>query len=170
MTLLHSDLCLHVISSERAILAILPQTYKYFFVHFLFSYFAFLFFTVHIVTLHYIFSCVFITDLLPLIVNSMESNLELFLAYSWCLNSVHSGSSVIFIEWKKPFWKSSLQVNCYDHVTSGSKQTSQKGSLLEWKGDWNRREENPVSSLAAWVMSLWENNSTLLELSFLIVK
>lgn len=143
---------------------ILPQTYT----HFLFSYIALLFFTAHVTTWQYIVSCLFITDF-QLNVDSMGKDLELCIAYPWCLNSAHGGSSVIVIEWKKTFWKSSLQVNCYDHITPGLKQTTKKGTVLERKGNWNRRE-NQTPSLAAWATSLWENNSSWLELRFLTIK
>lgn len=165
MPLLHSDLYSHATSSERSTLAILPQTYT----HFLFSYIALLFFTAHVTTCQYIFSCLFITDLLQLNVDSMGKDLELCIAYPWCLNTAHGGSSVIVIEWKKTFWKSSLQVNCYDHITPGLKQTTKKGTMLERKGNWNRRQ-NQTPSLAAWATSLWENNSSWLELRFLTIK
>lgn len=136
---------------------------------FLFSYMALLFFTAHVTAWHYIFSSLFITDLLHLNVNSTGKAFELCTACPWYLKSAHGESSVIFIEWKKTFWKSSLQVNCYNHITSGWKQTPEKGSMLEWKGNWTRRE-NCTPFLAAWAMSLWENNSRWLELSFLTIK
>lgn len=106
------------------------------FVHFLFSPIASFFVTAHTSSWHYMFSCLFITDLLHLNVNSMGRNLELLPVYPWCLHGARGGSSELFTEWKKPFQKSSLQVNRRDHITSGSEKTSKKGSMLEWRGNW----------------------------------
>lgn len=115
------------------------------FVHFLFSHIALFFFTTHITSWHYILSCLFITDLLHFNVNFMRRDLELFPVYSWCLHSAHGGSSILFTEWKKPVQKSSFQVNHCDHITSGSENTSKKGSVSEWRGNWIG-EENPILS------------------------
>ena len=106
--------------------------------------FAVFFFTAPISSWHYIFSYLFITNLLHLNVNSTRVELGtthcVSLVPKWC----SSGSSVMFIEWVKPFWKSSLLVNFCDRITSGSRQMSKKANMVEWKGNWTGGEENQL--------------------------
>lgn len=141
--LLYSDLCPHVTSLDRFTLTILPQTYTHSFLHFLFSYL--LYFSSQLLSLPGItYSYLFITNPLHLNVNSTRVGLGtthcVSLVPKWC----SSGSSVMFIEWVKPFWKSSLLVNFCDCITSGSRQTSKKANMVEWKGNWTGVEENQL--------------------------
>lgn len=167
--LLYSDLCPHVTSLDRFTLTILPQTYTHSFLHFLFSYL--LYFSSQLLSLPGItYSYLFITNLLHWNVNSTRVGLGtthcVSLVPKWC----SSGSSVMFIEWVKPFWKSSLLVNFCDCITSGSRQTSKKANTVEWKGNWTGGEENQLHPRLHKPCHSKKKKPTLLELSFLITK